>query len=206
MRSYLHFWWSWWWWWWWQWWRTLSHTDAQKPIYGIKCLWEFGCTPSSSSSSSSNITITNSRHSKSISQKRGMRIFGVCIFKDQNTCGGVLAIRNTHLIELNKIPRVSDLFYESFRWIRKTRSFYRVKILALQERGICDWWRFSINARWKSESDDSKYSWKMLKSGLPEKVKVMMESFHWKGPFLGRLNIDRLGSGLEGIILFPNLP
>ena len=30
--------------------------------------------------------ITNSRHSKSISQKRGMRIFGVCIFKDQITC------------------------------------------------------------------------------------------------------------------------
>ena len=45
MRSYLHFWWSWWWWWWWQWWRTLSHIDAQKPLYGIKCLWEFGCTP-----------------------------------------------------------------------------------------------------------------------------------------------------------------
>ena len=45
VRSHLHFWWSWWWWWWWQWWRTLSHIDAQKPIYGIKCLWEFGCTP-----------------------------------------------------------------------------------------------------------------------------------------------------------------
>ena len=51
VRSHLHFWWSWWWWWWWQWWRTLSHIDAQKPIYGIKCLWEFGCTPSSPSSS-----------------------------------------------------------------------------------------------------------------------------------------------------------
>ena len=139
--------------------------------------------------------------------KNGECGYLVCVFsRTKIRVWGVLAICNTHLIELNKIPRVSDLFYESFRWIRKTRSFYRVKILALQERGICDWWRFSINARWKSESDDSKYSWKMLKSGLPEKVKVMMESFHWKGPFLGRLNIDRLGSGLEGIILFPNLP
>ena len=46
VRSHLHFWWSWWWWWWWQWWRTLSHIDAKKTIYGIKCLWEFGCTPS----------------------------------------------------------------------------------------------------------------------------------------------------------------
>ena len=45
VRSHLHFWWSWWLWWWWQWWRTLSHIDAQKPIYGIKYLWEFGCTP-----------------------------------------------------------------------------------------------------------------------------------------------------------------
>ena len=45
VRSNLHFWWSWWWWWRWQWWRTLSHIDAQKPIYGIKYLWEFGCTP-----------------------------------------------------------------------------------------------------------------------------------------------------------------
>ena len=44
VRSHLHFWWSWWWWWWWQWWRTLSHIDTQKPIYGILCLWEFGCT------------------------------------------------------------------------------------------------------------------------------------------------------------------
>ena len=45
VRSHLHFWWSWWWWWRWQWWRTLSHIDAQKPIYGKKYLWEFGCTP-----------------------------------------------------------------------------------------------------------------------------------------------------------------
>ena len=56
VRSHLHFWWSWWWWWRWQWWRTLSHIDAQKPIYGIKYLWEFGCTPSSSSSSSSSVS------------------------------------------------------------------------------------------------------------------------------------------------------
>ena len=128
VRSHLHFWWSWWW----QWWRTLSHINAQKPIYGILCLWEFGCTPSSSSSSSSNITITNSRHSKSISQKRGMRIFGVCIFKDQNTCGGVLAIRNTHLIELNKIPWISDLFYESFILIHT----YNQVILRSEDIGI----------------------------------------------------------------------
>ena len=53
VRSHLHFWWSWWWWWWWQWWRTLSHIDAQKPIYGKKYLWEFGCTPSTPSSISS---------------------------------------------------------------------------------------------------------------------------------------------------------
>ena len=46
LRSHLHFWWWWWWWWRWQWWRTLSHIDAQKPIYGIKYLWEFGCAPS----------------------------------------------------------------------------------------------------------------------------------------------------------------
>ena len=45
VRSHLHFWWWWWWWWRWQWWRTLSHIDAQKPIYGKKYLWEFGCTP-----------------------------------------------------------------------------------------------------------------------------------------------------------------
>ena len=33
--------------WWcpWQWLRTLSHIDAQKPIYGKKCLWEFGLAP-----------------------------------------------------------------------------------------------------------------------------------------------------------------
>ena len=53
VRSHLHFWWWWWWWWRWQWWRTFSQIDAQKPIYGKKYLWEFGCTPSSSSSSSS---------------------------------------------------------------------------------------------------------------------------------------------------------
>ena len=34
------------------WWRTLSQIDTQKPIYGKKCLWEFGLAPSSPSCSS----------------------------------------------------------------------------------------------------------------------------------------------------------
>ena len=126
VRSHLHFWWWWWWWWWWQWWRTLSHIDAQKSIYGIKCLWDFGCTPSSSTFStkssswiSSCTPITTNHHHHLQRRREDWSLSNSdpkCLHPPSWSCWATL----THLKQISKLKAERKLTTSNLRLEKKS--------------------------------------------------------------------------------------